>query len=182
MRSPPRAVRRSIAPMPPSAGCFSESAGTSMAARSRFGRGSRRRSVEGGCASPTEDRRPVNASLSQPAHLMVGSPSPRPVLVRCFNRTNDLPSTPMCGITGWVDWSRDLRSEKDVLLKMARTMALRGPDAEGTFVTERAALAHRRLIVLDPEGGKQPMSCRYGDRTYAITYNGEIYNFVELRQ
>src|SRR6476661_1509878 len=93
-------------------------------------------------------------------------------------------SPSMCGITGWVDWSRDLRGqgEKGVLLKMARTMALRGPDAEGTFVTERAALAHRRLIVLDPEGGKQPMSCKYGDRTYAITYNGELYNFVELRQ
>ena len=93
-----------------------------------------------------------------------------------------LRSSAMCGMTGWVDWERDLRDQRDVLLKMARTLALRGPDAEGTFVTERAALAHRRLIVLDPEGGKQPMSCKYGERTYAITYNGELYNFVELRR
>lgn len=88
----------------------------------------------------------------------------------------------MCGITGWIDWERDLRQQEPTLLAMARTLAKRGPDAEGTFVTERAALAHRRLIVLDPEGGKQPMTCRYGERTYAITYNGELYNFVELRR
>ena len=42
--------------------------------------------------------------------------------------------------------------------------------------------AHRRLIVIDPEGGTQPKTFRAGDYTYALTYNGEIYNFRELKE
>ena len=62
---------------------------------------------------------------------------------------------------------------------MKRTLTPRGPDAEGTYFDEDAALVHRRLIVIDPEGGKQPMHSP--DRNTIIIYNGELYNTSELR-
>lgn len=65
---------------------------------------------------------------------------------------------------------------------MISTLSHRGPDAEGTWLSPRAALGHRRLIVIDPEGGLQPMVCSFGGNDYALTYNGEIYNFRELRK
>lgn len=87
----------------------------------------------------------------------------------------------MCGITGWVDWQADLSTQGAVLEKMISCLIPRGPDEQGQWLSPHAALAHRRLIVLDPQGGKQPMRYEVGDCTYAITYNGEIYNFRELR-
>jgi asparagine synthase (glutamine-hydrolysing) len=88
----------------------------------------------------------------------------------------------MCGITGWIDWEKDLSNERPVLEKMAHAIRHRGPDADGFWLSKRAALAHRRLIVIDPEGGRQPMVYRQGDRVYTLTYNGEIYNYLELRR
>lgn len=88
----------------------------------------------------------------------------------------------MCGIAGWIDWEKDLSGERPVLEKMAHAIRHRGPDADGFWLSERAALAHRRLIVIDPEGGLQPMVYRQGDRVYTLTYNGEIYNYLELRR
>lgn len=87
----------------------------------------------------------------------------------------------MCGITGWLDWERNLTEQRSTVEAMASTLALRGPDAGGVWIQSQVALAHRRLIVIDPEGGLQPMTRRFGERTVAITYNGEIYNFRELR-
>ena len=87
----------------------------------------------------------------------------------------------MCGIVGWVDRERDLTSQGDLLNRMAEHLNRRGPDAKGIWLSEHAAFAHRRLIVIDPECGLQPMRYQTGDYTYAITYNGEIYNFQELR-
>lgn len=88
----------------------------------------------------------------------------------------------MCGITGWIDWEQDLSEQQAVLKEMAWTLKERGPDGEGYWLSPRAALAHRRLIVIDPVGGKQPMLFTQGEQTYALTYNGEIYNFRELRE
>ncbi|HEU5198325.1 MAG TPA: asparagine synthase (glutamine-hydrolyzing) [Ktedonobacterales bacterium] len=88
----------------------------------------------------------------------------------------------MCGIAGWIDWKHDLTNQGPVVAQMMQTLCNRGPDAQGQWLTPHAALAHRRLIVLDPEGGGQPMTYQEGDRSYAITYNGEIYNFQELRR
>ena len=87
----------------------------------------------------------------------------------------------MCGITGWIDWQADLSGQEAVLEKMLGCLVPRGPDEQGRWLSPHAALAHRRLIVLDPQGGKQPMRYTTGERSYAITYNGEIYNFRELR-
>ena len=85
----------------------------------------------------------------------------------------------MCGIGGFVDYERDARRGGPILHGMKRTLTPRGPDAEGTYFDEDAALVHRRLIVIDPEGGKQPMHSP--DRYTIIIYNGELYNTPELR-
>lgn len=87
----------------------------------------------------------------------------------------------LCGIAGWVDWNIDLRQQQRTLERMAWTLFNRGPDESGIWLSPRAALAHRRLIVIDPEGGKQPMVRVCGGSTYVITYNGELYNTGELR-
>ena len=86
----------------------------------------------------------------------------------------------MCGIGGFVDYERDARRGGPILHGMKRTLTPRGPDAEGTYFDEDAALVHRRLIVIDPEGGKQPMHSP--DRNTIIIYNGELYNTPELRR
>jgi asparagine synthase (glutamine-hydrolysing) len=88
----------------------------------------------------------------------------------------------MCGIAGWVDWEEDLTHHRSTLERMADTLGRRGPDAQGCWISPRSALAHRRLIVIDPAGGKQPMIYQENGYTYALTYNGEIYNFRELRR
>lgn len=85
----------------------------------------------------------------------------------------------MCGIGGFVDYERDARRGGPILHGMKRTLTPRGPDAEGTYFDEDAALVHRRLIVIDPEGGKQLMHSP--DRNTIIIYNGELYNTPELR-
>jgi asparagine synthase (glutamine-hydrolysing) len=88
----------------------------------------------------------------------------------------------MCGITGWINWKDDLTSKRFILEKMAETLSCRGPDAGGIWLSPQAGLAHRRLIVIDPEGGNQPMVRQYGEKQYVITYNGELYNTLELRR
>lgn len=85
----------------------------------------------------------------------------------------------MCGIGGFVDYERDARRGGPILHGMKRTLTPRGPDAEGTYFDEDTALIHRRLIVIDPEGGKQPMCSP--DRNTILIYNGELYNTPELR-
>ena len=87
----------------------------------------------------------------------------------------------MCGIVGIVDFENDLLAHGNTLAAMLETISHRGPDAAGTFMTHQAALGHRRLVVVDPAGGSQPMTRSLGDNTYTIVYNGELYNTPELR-
>jgi asparagine synthase (glutamine-hydrolysing) len=88
----------------------------------------------------------------------------------------------MCGIAGWYDPTTDLRGQQRVLQAMCDTQACRGPDAEGLHVLPHAGLVHRRLAVLDPRDGQQPMTHTRSDGTeVALTYSGEVYNFVALR-
>jgi asparagine synthase (glutamine-hydrolysing) len=88
----------------------------------------------------------------------------------------------MCGITGWISFDRDLSRERETLEAMTETMACRGPDAAGTWIDGPAALGHRRLAVIDLEGGTQPMSVRTPTGDVALVYSGEVYNFTELRE
>lgn len=88
----------------------------------------------------------------------------------------------MCGIVGWIDWEQDLSMKSHILSVMVETLAARGPDAEGTYITTHAALGHRRLSVIDPAGGAQPMIRFRGEQKFVITYNGELYNTPELKE
>ncbi|MPM27924.1 Asparagine synthetase [glutamine-hydrolyzing] 3 [bioreactor metagenome] len=88
----------------------------------------------------------------------------------------------MCGITGFVDWERNLEDQRHVLDAMVEKLTARGPDGSGCYITSHVALGHRRLSVMDPANGAQPMLRERGDDHYAITYNGELYNMVELRR
>lgn len=87
----------------------------------------------------------------------------------------------MCGITGWIDWEADMRRQGSILDKMVSTLSFRGPDASGTYLAEHAAFGHRRLSVVDLEGGRQPMLRQWKGQKFVITYNGELYNTPELR-
>ncbi|HEX6972690.1 MAG TPA: asparagine synthase (glutamine-hydrolyzing), partial [Limnochordia bacterium] len=88
----------------------------------------------------------------------------------------------MCGIAGWVDWERDLEQEIRLVEAMAAAVACRGPDAAASWCTRHAAFGHRRLIVIDPLGGNQPMHRRHRGTDYTLVYNGELYNTAELRR
>jgi len=84
----------------------------------------------------------------------------------------------MCGIAGCLSFS-GRPAEPALLESMARSLAHRGPDGHGLHCEGAVGLAHRRLSILDLAGGAQPMTTRDGKAW--ITFNGEIYNFVELR-
>ncbi|HEY5560737.1 MAG TPA: asparagine synthase (glutamine-hydrolyzing) [Clostridiaceae bacterium] len=88
----------------------------------------------------------------------------------------------MCGIAGWVDFKGRVSNEKDIIVKMTDTLKLRGPDAHGYYIGEHALLGHRRLVVVDPQGGAQPMTRSKEGNHYTIVYNGELYNTEELRR
>ncbi|MER8161801.1 asparagine synthase (glutamine-hydrolyzing) [Streptomyces sp. NPDC094472] len=87
----------------------------------------------------------------------------------------------MCGITGWVSFHQDPRTQAPVIEAMTATLTPRGPDAGGVWLGRRAAIGHRRLAVIDIAGGVQPMTDRPDAPTTVLTYSGEIYNHHELR-
>ena len=85
----------------------------------------------------------------------------------------------MCGIAGFVN-DAPIDVKCPVLKRMTDAIAHRGPDAEGSYVDEHAALGHRRLSIIDLEGGRQPIANEDGN--LVITFNGEIYNYRPLRE
>lgn len=85
----------------------------------------------------------------------------------------------MCGIAGIFQWS-GAPIDKGRLVKMTHSLAHRGPDGSGTFIDGHIGLGHRRLAIIDPEQGQQPMSSV--DGKIVVCFNGEIYNYKELRQ
>ena len=84
----------------------------------------------------------------------------------------------MCGICGFINLDGAPASE-EILDSMASEMAHRGPDGGGAWVSGNVGLGHRRLSIIDIEGGAQPMSNE--DGTIQVTFNGEIYNHNEIR-
>jgi asparagine synthase (glutamine-hydrolysing) len=83
----------------------------------------------------------------------------------------------MCGIAGILRWGEPL--DPDEVAAMTRAVAHRGPDGDGFFARDGVALGHRRLAIIDLDGGRQPMANE--DDSVWITFNGEIYNYKELR-
>lgn len=87
----------------------------------------------------------------------------------------------MCGIAGWFDRERNIARMDSRLREMSLSLSRRGPDEHGEYIRDNIALLHRRLSVIDPENGRQPMSTLYEGEKYTIVYNGELYNTEELR-
>lgn len=85
----------------------------------------------------------------------------------------------MCGICGVISKGPEEKIEKTALSSMLRKIKHRGPDDEGYFVSEGVGLGHCRLSIIDLKTGHQPMA--NNEKTLWITYNGEIYNYLELR-
>jgi asparagine synthase (glutamine-hydrolysing) len=85
----------------------------------------------------------------------------------------------MCGIAGQFNFQRREPVERETIVRMARSIAHRGPDDEGFFVAGPVGLGFRRLSIIDLAGGHQPMSD--AEETVWVIFNGEIYNFKELR-
>ena len=81
----------------------------------------------------------------------------------------------MCGIAGYYGFDGDAA----LLERMALEQHHRGPDDARTFIDNPVGLAHQRLVILDREGGAQPMTS--ADGRYVLAYNGEVYNYRELR-
>lgn len=100
----------------------------------------------------------------------------------------------MCGIVGFCNLKEKISDffstsnvlsenyKKQIIEDMKNTLSRRGPDEDGTYLSNNICLGHRRLIVIDPDNGKQPMTCNFQGNTYVIVYNGQIYNANELRE
>lgn len=85
----------------------------------------------------------------------------------------------MCGICGILNYDNS-PTDRGVLASMLGTIRHRGPDECGLFVRDQVGLGHARLSIIDLSGGRQPMPS--GDESVWISFNGEIFNYLELRQ
>lgn len=85
----------------------------------------------------------------------------------------------MCGIAGII-YCDGRKADPNLVKRTTNTLVSRGPDGEGYVVLDGCALGHRRLSIIDLEGGSQPMTNE--DESVWITYNGEVYNYRELRR
>ena len=81
----------------------------------------------------------------------------------------------MCGIAGFFDRNKN---KNDIIKAMTDNLLHRGPDDFGFYVDDKIALGHRRLAIIDLKTGKQPIE----DDNYVIVFNGEIYNYLELKE
>lgn len=88
----------------------------------------------------------------------------------------------MCGIVGFADLTKDISNYKNVLYEMNSSLSKRGPDEDGYFIDNNVAFGHKRLIIIDADGGKQPMTCIHNNNSYTIVYNGQLYNTEDLRK
>jgi asparagine synthase (glutamine-hydrolysing) len=86
----------------------------------------------------------------------------------------------MCGIAGYFALTPRPLPGREVLERMVDAVRHRGPDDSGTYLDARAGLGHRRLSIIDLAGGRQPLST--ADRSLWVTFNGEIFNYIELRE
>jgi asparagine synthase (glutamine-hydrolysing) len=86
----------------------------------------------------------------------------------------------MCGIAGFFALAPRALPGREVLERMVDAVRHRGPDDWGTYLDARAGLGHRRLSIIDLAGGRQPLAT--ADRALWVTFNGEIFNYIELRE
>src|ERR1700722_2573936 len=87
---------------------------------------------------------------------------------------------PMCGIAGIFKTEPDSRVDQATIHRMCQSIIHRGPDDEGIYLNDGVGLGIRRLSIIDVSGGRQPIHNE--DKTVWVVFNGEIYNFRELRR
>ncbi|MCL2775219.1 MAG: asparagine synthase (glutamine-hydrolyzing) [Oscillospiraceae bacterium] len=88
----------------------------------------------------------------------------------------------MCGIAGEINQDINyILNNQDIYINMQSVLKRRGPDQDGIYIKDNAALIHTRLAVVDIENGRQPMIFTRGSEEYVLVYNGELYNTAELR-
>ena len=85
----------------------------------------------------------------------------------------------MCGIAGFLHFDREKNVDHNVIKRMTDSISYRGPDGEGFYLHKNLALGHPRLSIIDLSTGDQPMFSN--DSSLALVFNGEIYNYIELR-
>ena len=85
----------------------------------------------------------------------------------------------MCGFVGFLDEAINYSAET-VIRNMADKIVHRGPDSDGYFCENKVGMGFRRLSIIDLDGGHQPIYNE--DKNLVVTYNGEIYNYLELRE
>ncbi len=88
----------------------------------------------------------------------------------------------MCGITGFINFKNNIKEDKKMLKDMTDTLINRGPNSGDMYISNNVMFGHRRLIVVDPEGGCQPMKRSVNGKEYVLVYNGELYNTEDLRK
>ncbi len=88
----------------------------------------------------------------------------------------------MCGIAGWVNTEDNLISKENIIKKMTDTLKERGPDDYNYYISENCLFGHRRLTIVDPVGGAQPMIRQIGHNKFTMVYNGELYNTEDVRK
>ena len=86
----------------------------------------------------------------------------------------------MCGIAGKLNFSRSIQIDQELLSRMCEVIRHRGPDDVGYYINKNVGLGMRRLSIIDLEKGHQPISNE--DNSVWVVFNGEIYNFLELRK
>ena len=86
----------------------------------------------------------------------------------------------MCGITGILNMDKNMQVDLALLRNMNNTLIHRGPDHEGYFTYKNIGFGHKRLEIIDLDSGSQPMYS--SDKNIIIVFNGEIYNYLELKK
>ncbi len=87
----------------------------------------------------------------------------------------------MCGFVGFANFREKISDKQNIIEKMNNQLINRGPDEKGYYINDFLAFGHRRLIVIDPEHGKQPMAEKYSHGEFVLSFNGQIYNTKELK-
>ena len=88
----------------------------------------------------------------------------------------------MCGFCGILNFNKNSPVDPSLIARMSGTLTHRGPDAAGAYTTGPIGFGHRRLSIIDIEGGHQPMKSVGPEPLQVVVYNGEIYNYITLRE
>jgi asparagine synthase (glutamine-hydrolysing) len=87
----------------------------------------------------------------------------------------------LCGITGFTNFKKNIENKDELLKRMTEKISKRGENEVGYYTTDNVYLGHRRLSIIDINCGSQPMTFTKDNKKYTIVYNGEIYNYEEVR-